>query len=376
MLRIGFDAKRAFLNTTGLGNYSRSVISSLAHCYPDDRYYLYTPKTGKHQAYQAALQHPALFVRTPRFPVLRSAWRSRFVVPQLVRDQLDVYHGLSHEIPLGIGKTNISVAVTIHDLIFLRYPHYYKAADRKIYELKFRAACRHADIVIAISEQTKRDIMAHFDTSEERIRVIYQSCDPLFRLPCTAEKKQEVRAKYGLPEQYLLTIGTIEERKNLLLIAKTLRRLPEDIILVAIGKPTAYAQLVKDYLQREGLAHRVLFPASVPFGDLPALYQAATLFLYPSRFEGFGIPVLEALCSGTPVIAATGSCLEEAGGPDSIYISPDDEEALTAAIDRLWYDPAQRESMRIKGKVYSEAFTEPQHARRLMQVYHELAGHQ
>jgi glycosyltransferase involved in cell wall biosynthesis len=372
MLRIGFDAKRAFLNRTGLGNYSRSVISSLATLYPEEHYFLYTPKTGNDTQNQALLDNPAISIRTPQLPILTSAWRIRFVVPQLQKDELDIYHGLSHEIPAGLQTTGIKSVVTIHDLIFLRYPQYYKAPDRKIYDLKFRNACKNADLIIAVSEQTKKDIVRFFRIDPRRIKVVYQSCDHAFRQICSTERLQEVKEKYNLPEQYILNVGTIEERKNLMLIAKALKQLPDQLKLVVIGKETSYASKVKSYLKEQELEDRVSFLEGVPFSDLPAIYQQASVFVYPSEFEGFGIPILEALCSGVPVIAATGSCLEEAGGPDSIYIDPKDDKALASAIKRLMQSSELQEQMISKGKEFAAAFTEEEHAHSLMRLYRGL----
>lgn len=373
MLRIGFDAKRAFLNRTGLGNYARSVISSLAARFPEEHYFLYTPKTGKDEKITAMLETPSVTVRTPSLPILTSAWRSRFVVPQLIKDRLDIYHGLSHEIPIGIQHSGIKTLVTIHDLIFLRYPQYYKAADRKIYNVKFRNACKYADLIVAVSEQTKRDIVHYFGTDPARIKVVYQSCAPVFREPCSTSQLAQVKHKYNLPPQFLLTVGTVEERKNLMLIARALQQVPE-VPLVVVGKQTAYAAQVKAFLQERHLEQRVLFLEGVSFPDLRALYQQATLFLYPSEFEGFGIPILEALCSGIPVIAATGSCLEEAGGPDSIYVDPKDEQALAAAINHLLQHPEQCSRMIQAGRAFAASFTEEHHADSLMQLYRALAG--
>ncbi|WP_118972819.1 glycosyltransferase family 4 protein [Taibaiella koreensis] len=372
MLRIGFDAKRAFLNHTGLGNYSRSVIGSLARFFPSESYFLYTPRIVKDSRTLPMLQ-PAVTLRSPRLPVLTSAWRSRFVVPQLKRDRLDIYHGLSHELPAGIQYTGIKTLVTIHDLIFLRYPQYYKAADRKIYELKFRHACKHADRIIAISEQTKRDIVHYFGTAPDKIHVVYQTCDPAFGHACTPEQLQQVSSRYALPAHYLLYVGTIEERKNLMLIARALSMMPHEH-LVVVGKPTAYAEKVKTYLKEHHIEGQVTFLERVPFPDLPALYQRADIFIYPSEFEGFGIPLLEALYSGVPAIGATGSCLEEAGGPGSIYVSPENPQALADAIRLIQSDKQQRQQMIQTGKQYASGFTEEAHAGRLMEHYRQLAA--
>jgi glycosyltransferase involved in cell wall biosynthesis len=372
MLNIGFDAKRAFLNSTGLGNYSRSVITSLSAYFPENNYFLYTPKDKYNSRTATFYSQEHIHIRKPAVPLFKSAWRTRFVIPRLIKDKLQVYHGLSHEIPSGIRKTGIRSVVTMHDLIFLRYPQYYKPIDRKIYETKFRHACTHADRIIAISQQTKKDLVSLLGAWEDKIEVIYQTCDKQFLQKSDEETRLYVRAKYSLPKQYLLNVGTIEDRKNLLLIAKALPTIRDNMQLVVIGKQTPYAQEVRAFLAKHQLADRVTFLDKVDFADLPALYQQAEIFIYPSEFEGFGIPILEALYSGVPVIAATGSCLEEAGGPDSLYIHPKDEQGLSDAVNRVLDDNVLRKQMITRGKIYAAAFTEENHARQLMQTYKNL----
>ena len=213
----------------------------------------------------------------------------------------------------------------------MRYPQYYQSIDRKIYTYKFRKASENADKIIAISECTKRDIIRYFNIPDDKIEVVYQGCDPVFARPVSKKEKDRVRAAYGLPERFILSVGTIEERKNLLLAVKAVEKL-DDVHLVAIGKSTDYAKKVQDYVEAHGLENRVHIIHNLKFGDLPILYLLASLFVYPSRFEGFGIPIVEALSAGVPVIASTGSCLEEAGGEHSIYVDPDDVEGMANAM--------------------------------------------
>ena len=174
-MRIGFDAKRAFLNNTGLGNYSRDTIRVLSNFYPDNKYFLYTPKEKGNSRLAFLDNRNNTFVRTPQSllnKALKSYWRSKSIVSDLFNNKIDIYHGLSHELPLGIEKTNIKTVVTIHDLIFIRYPHLFRTIDRKIYYKKFNSACHRADKIIAVSQQTKQDIIDFFLIPEEKIEVI------------------------------------------------------------------------------------------------------------------------------------------------------------------------------------------------------------
>lgn len=318
-MRIGFDGKRAVQNFTGLGNYSRYIVDILCQFYPENEYVLYAPKKRENkrlnkltkQYRQLQLSYPT----TSFWKKLSSLWRVLGVTRQLEKERIDIFHGLSNELPLNIHKSKVKSIVTIHDLIFLRYPQYYHSIDRNIYTYKFRKACENADRIIAISECTKRDIIEYFGIPADKIEVVYQGCDTSFTHPVTEEKKREVRAKYQLPEHYILNVGSIEERKNALSAVQALTMLPEQIHLVIVGRHTEYTDKIERFIKENKLEERVHIISNVPFDDLPTFYQLAEIFVYPSRFEGFGIPIIEALYSGIPVVAATGSCLEEAGGP-------------------------------------------------------------
>ncbi|RKR82273.1 glycosyltransferase involved in cell wall biosynthesis [Mucilaginibacter gracilis] len=374
-MRIGYEAKRAFLNTTGLGNYSRGVIKMMTLYYPHNIYFLYTPKTRPGKVNNFTTPLPATTTVTPTSKLFTALWRSIFVVKNLKRDGIELYHGLSHELPLGIHHSGIKSVVTIHDLIFMRFPQYFDFVSRKIYAAKIKYACKHADKIIAISEKTKADLIELLKVNPTKIETVYQDCDESFKVVQSPEKKNEIKLKYALPLNFLLTIGTIEERKNLLLAVKALTLLPINIQLVVVGKDTAYADEVKQYIKQHQLYHRVLFLSDVAFADLPAIYQLAQVFVYPSRYEGFGIPVLEALVSGTPVIAASGSCLEEAGGPDSLYVEPDDENDLARKINLILTDKVLRQTMVDKGLNYARKFDNKNLATQLLNLYKNVLNH-
>jgi glycosyltransferase involved in cell wall biosynthesis len=370
-MRLGFDGKRVIQNFTGLGNYSRFILNILTRNFPENSYLVYTSKTpDKDQRNKL----DKLEFRHPKKKKFASLWRTFSIVKDLKRDNVSLYHGLSNEIPAGLAKAGIASVVTIHDLIFLRFPQYYRFIDRNIYKIKFRYACRNADYIIAISEQTKRDIISYFNVPEEKIRVIYQNCGEGFHEKLSAEAKEQIRSMYKLPKRYLLNVGTIEPRKNLMLIAKALKSVP-DIHLVVVGKSTPYTIQVKNQLESDGLSHRVHFLTGVKTSDLPAIYQLADVFIYPSKFEGFGIPVVEALHSGIPVIAATGSCLEEAGGPSSYYIDPEDDKQLAEYINLILNNPDIATEMVKQGSDYVKRFDDKNIASDLIALYQKAINH-
>lgn len=367
-MKIGYDAKRAFLNQTGLGNYSRWLIDTTARYFTANTYFLYTPKIRPTNRLSFLKDHSNIITKTPSSKFFTSLWRSKGIVKDLKRDGIELYHGLSHELPVGIERSGVRSVVTIHDLIFMRFPQQFGGVSRWIYDSKVRRACKIADKIVAISQKTKDDVVELLGVPPEKIEVIYQNCDPVFAIPQSNEQKQAVKSKYDLPNDFILSVGTIEERKNLLLLLKALYKLP-NATLVVVGKPTDYLKKVKEYITASCIENRVIFLHQVSFAELPALYQLAKLFVYPSRYEGFGIPILEALYSGVPVIAATGSCLEEAGGPDSLYVDPDNSDDLAAKIDLVLADSGLREKMITDGLRHTANFADEKLAAQLMQLY-------
>ncbi|MBL0333960.1 MAG: glycosyltransferase family 4 protein [Chitinophagaceae bacterium] len=382
-MNIGFDAKRAFHNNTGLGHYSRTLIRSLAEYYPEHEYFLFNPKRSK----QFKLDGPHLHESLPGnyiYKIFSSAWRSSWVKNELKAKNIRLYHGLSHEIPFGIQKTGIVSVVTIHDLIHERHPEQYNPLDVKIYSRKFRNACDHADMVIAISEQTKQDIMDFYGTPEQKIKVCYQSCNPAFAEKITEAEKKRVRELYSLPPAYFLYVGSIIERKNLLNICKAMKILNGNpaLPLVVIGDGKKYKEEVKAWVAEHGLTGKIIFlsenhQAKQSHGfrtaaDFPAIYQMATAMIYPSFFEGFGIPVLEALWSRLPVITSSVSCLPEAGGEGAFYVDPSSPEDIATGMYKIYTDTVFANTMRDKGWKHAQDFSPFLCATSVMNLYKQL----
>ena len=374
-MTIGYDAKRAFLNNTGLGNYSRWLIKAMASYHSENEYSLYTPQVKENRHLDLLKKLPHTRIITPQGKFLSSWWRTKGMVKNLSADGVQLYHGLSHELPIGIKQSGIKSVLTVHDLIFMRFPKYFGFINRAIYKAKLKYACSTADKIIAISQKTKDDLVELLHLPESKIEVIYQGCDPAFKLHQSDAQRKQVKKKYNLPKRYLLTVGTIEERKNLLLLVKALLHTKGSVPLFVVGKPMQYLHKVKEFINANNLNSRVTFLHEVTFDELPSLYQMATLLVYPSRYEGFGIPVLEAINSGVPVIAAKGSCLEEAGGPDSIYVNPDDELELAKQINRVWNSPALRQNMIARGFEYAHNFDDEKLAAQLMELYNNIHNH-
>ena len=373
-MRIGFDAKRAFNNTSGLGNYSRFLITGLLRLFPEEKYYLYTPKISDTfnrfygLAAQAHLRQPQGIAN-----LLPGFWRSVGLSGILSKDRVKLFHGLSNELPYNISR-EIKTVVTMHDLIFIRYPELYKPIDRLIYHQKFKYACHKANKIIAISQQTKLDIEHYFKICPEKIEVVYQDCNPLFHQKAPADDLTRIKQKYTLPDKFILCVGTLEPRKNQLQLLKAWQQaqLTHDLPLVFIGRHTPYIQELKQFIQANQLTNGVIFLPYIPTAELPAIYQLASLFVYPSVFEGFGIPVLEALNSGVPVITSKGSCFAEAGGPATLYTSPHKVDELAQALQTITSDANLRQQMIQTGLEYAQQFRPEKTIRQVHQIYQEL----
>ena len=372
---IGFDAKRIVRNGTGLGSYGRTLVNDLAQR-QDLALRLYAPDKGRDDLRSQIVERPNVSFCYPHFSssihLPSSWWRMKGVVTDLQRDGVQLYHGLSGELPIGIRKSGIRSVVTIHDLIFLRHPEFYNWVDTKIYAWKFRQTLREADHVIAISECTKRDILYYGDIDEQKISIVYQSFAPRFSVEVNEEQRTQVRSVYQLPQRYILNVGSIEARKNILQAVQALPLLPDDVALVMVGRHTPYTDQVLQYVREHHLEERVRVLHGVPDEHLPMLYALAESFVYPSVYEGFGIPIIEAISCGLPVVACSGSCLEEAGGPDSLYVQPGNVEAMAAAI-RLTLVGAEGRELRIENsKKYIRRFSGCNVADQVVNVYQSL----
>lgn len=373
MKRIGFDAKRAMQNITGLGNYSRLVIDSLSNNYLDDNFILFAPKVKETPFTDACRHKRNIQIVSPKsiigrvVPVL---WRSFLLTKDFNSLNLDLYHGLSNELPFGISKLNIPTVVTIHDLIWHKAPQDYSPVDRLIYEYKYRKSAELATRIIAVSQRTKSDLVDDWNIDPEKIDVIYQGCNPIFSEHVKVDRVSEVKKKYGLPDKYIITVGTVQSHKNQLLAVKGMRALPHYLKLLIVGKAEkGYRREIERYIDENRLRNRVIWPDNVPDEDLPALYSGAAMSSYISKYEGFGLPVIESLSMGIPVIASQGSCLEEAGGAGAIYIDPDSVPSFVETAKAILDKPLLRNDLIEKGRQHVKKFNHDDFAAALMNSY-------
>ncbi len=372
-MRIGFDAKKAASNLTGIGNYSRNHINLLAGN-KDLECTLFIPGRGKEECLEAITGLDDMKIISPsgNSSINRTYWRNFSIVNDIKKSGVDIYHGLSNELPFSIKKAGCLSVVTIHDLIFLRYPDTYDFLQRKILTLKTRYACRNSDAIIAVSEQTKRDIVEFYGIPEEKVTVIYQGCHNVFKQVVPLSERESIRQQYGLPEKYMISVGTIESRKNHRAVIEAFAEAAEDITLVLVSKRTRMQKDIETLVDSLGIKEKVRILNNVPLSHLPALYQGSIGAIYASYFEGFGIPVLEAVTSGVPVIAATGSCLEEAGGKGAVYVNPFNPHEIAEAISRISNDSEFCRELVEGGKEHLNDFTDKALSSKIYDYYNML----
>lgn len=302
-------------------------------------------------------------------PLVRILWE-QLVQPMALRQAgIDLLHAMAFVGPLA---TSCPFVVTIYDLSFLHYPGAFRSWNRW-YLSRFTAlSARRARRVIAISENTKRDVVKMLGVPSEAVDVVYCGVDEIFH-PLPAAEVTSFRRERALPDHYILFLGTLEPRKNVQMLIRAYaqwRRSEPTIpqLVVAGGKGWYYDQIFAE-VERLGLTGEVIFPGYVAQEELPLWYNAADLFVYPSRFEGFGLPVLEAMACGTPVVTTNAASLPEVAGGAALLVSPHDEMQLIAAMRRALCDKTLREEMKTKGRTHAATFTWESTARRTAEVY-------
>jgi glycosyltransferase involved in cell wall biosynthesis len=371
-MRIGFDAKRLFNNFTGLGNHSRTTIDILTEFYPENEYLLYTPKIKHNSVTDPYTDKDHCRTILPNGMIKGGLWRTFRLADAARKDSVDIFHGLSNELPTGL---NIPSVVTIHDVAFKTFPNMYHATDRFTYNLKWRHACRKADRIIAISECTKQDIIRFYDVDADRIDVVYQPVNRLFYTDYKGVCPESLASHVnGIP--YILYVGSINSRKNLLGAIKALELLPKDlqIPIVVIGDGREYKQKVLNYIAGHSLQDMVIFsPEKVGLEGLRYLYRNAQMLIYPSFYEGFGLPVVEALLSNCPVVTSNISSLPEAAGPHSLLADPGSIQDISDKMSRILTDSKLRSGIISRGYEFAkQQFSPDVLAAKLMNIYSQV----
>ncbi len=367
-MKIGFDAKRAFFNASGLGNYSRNTLNSLRRYFPLNDYILFTPEV-KEDLFTGYNHFKIVLPQNLVVKKLKSLWRSYFVVSHAKSHNIDIYHGLSNELPKGIRKSGITSVVTIHDVVFMRYPEFYKPVDRKIYFKKVKHACKSASRIIAISKQTQNDLVTFFHVPVSKIELLYQPVAPVF---FEIHDTDKIKKKYNLPEKFLLAVGTMEARKNQLAILRAIHAAGIKIPVVLIGKTTSYTSKLNHFISENGMEDQVTFYSNLPEKELAGIYQCATISIYISIFEGFGLPVIEAMACGCPVITSKVSVLPETAGDAAVLCNPANFREIGEKIEMLLNNDVLRDELINKGYERAKMFHPESYAKKLISLYTKI----
>lgn len=384
-MNIGFDGKRAFQNSTGLGNYIRSLVAILSRHYPHNRYILFAPKQTDLFTAKSFSKVDAVFPKSSFYKKFASLWRRIGMINEIKKAQLDIFHGVSNELPRGIEKVNIKTVVTVHDLIFERFPKTYNFDERYVHRWKIKHACKVADAVIAISQQTRDDLVNFYKVKASKIYVCYQSCNPIFEIKSSPKENEVVKKRYGLPAKYFLFVSSIAPRKNLVAICEAMILLKEkiDIPLVVIGNGKKEKEAAKALMQSNDMLEKLILLNDLPqskksafttAADFPAIYQQALALIYPSVFEGFGMPVLEAFWSGAPVICSNASSLIEICADAALYFPPSDHQLLATHMWNIANDKNLADNLREKGFQRTRHFAREKYAEDMMQIYQQVCN--
>jgi glycosyltransferase involved in cell wall biosynthesis len=377
-MRIGIDGKVISSHAGGIGtsafNLVRSCICEAAKNYPQLEFVIFTgPHTcldgvqGTNWRIDARFRH-----------IESSLLRLLFYIPRGLRAQgIDVFHGFDHiGVPL-VAKVGRYVA-TIHDMIPLIWPQWVTRKHRLVVTAAYHRLRQQADLVIAPSEATKADIVRYLQINPERIAVIPWGCEERFQPTGAPERIAAVQQRYRLPARYLLFVGTLEPRKNLatLLHAYAMLRAQrrcEDLKLVVAGRMGWLYDDIFDTVKTLALHEEVVFTGFVDDGDLPDLYRGAVLFVFPSLYEGFGLPILEAMASGVPVVTSDTASMPEVAGDAAVLVDPHDANAIAEGIAQVLTEDTLRETLTQKGLARARCFTWDTVAEKTLQLYMALA---
>jgi len=347
----------------------RHILGLLAHLPEADARFRYTVFTGE----DAPVPDRPLTVQRTTFHTERSV--SRIVWEQVAQPalagQVDLFHALAYVTPFFTRKPCV---VTVHDLSFLRNPERFRFANRTYLRLFTALSVKRAQRVIAVSQNTKQDIMTVYGLPAEKIDVVYSGLDAHFKRPAQQDI-EDFRAAHGLPDRFILYLGTIEPRKNLSTLIRAYAKVrPDGIKLVCAGGRGWMHEDVFQTVEELRLSREVIFPGFLPDDDLPLWYSAAEIFVYPSAYEGFGLPVIEALACGVPTITTNASSLPEAAGDAALLVPPDDSAALADTLARLLNDPSLQTELAERGPKQAARFNWRDTARDTAGVYAKALG--
>ena len=368
-MRIGIDARSLTEHKSGIGQYLINILQCWQNGSDCHEYILYS-----NTKIAAEFQDPRFHLRQGQSR--RSSLWCQFQLPfALRRDRIDVFWGSAYALP--VWRFSIPAVMTVHDFVFRRYPDMLPFRVTAHLRAGMPFFLRSAEMVIADSYSTAKDLNEYYESLAGQVEVIHLAAHTRFHEKATTSSVEDVLGKYFLQKGYLLYVGTIEPRKGLDTILRAIdycREAGKELSLVVIGQVGWKSDDILQLIDSLALQSRVRRLDFVEDADLPALYRGASLFLYPSVYEGFGIPVLEAMASGTPVISSNAASLPEVAGDAALYVEPDQPMQLARQILRCIDNTELLNTMQQKGRQQAEKFSWNETARRTLKVLEQVAG--
>jgi len=353
---------------TGLGVYTRKLIEGLSAIDFENRYYIFANSSSSIEPHNANFK--IIHYSIPENLKVKKLFVENVIVPfSAVKKKIDIFHFTSFVISYLYPGKFIS---TINDIAFLKYPEILSKKRDYYYKFFLKNALKKARFIITISDSTKRDVLNYYNFPEDSIKTIYLSAGDEFK-PASREEIGKVKEKYNLKERYILFVSTLEPRKNIVNLLKAFKLINEkDVQLLICGKKGWLYEDIYNEITESSLEESVIIEDSVPKDDLIQLYSGAEFFILPSLYEGFGLPVLEAMACGTPVITSGVSSLPEVGGDAALYVDPLNIEDIADKISQLLSDDTLKSEMREKGFEQVKKFSWEKCAKETLEVYNKV----
>ncbi len=369
---IAFDGTTLTPGRTGVGYYTEHLLQHLAREVVNTGDEIVVV-SNKPIDTQAPLPPHVRVHDGHRFPV-RIGWMQMRAARALEALRPDVAHFTNGMIPIG---SPVATVVTVHDMSLRLYPNCHPMRRLVLNRPLMHVAIRRASSIVTVSNSARRDLLRLHGVAADRVSVVHEAASPVFRPIADRARLDDVRARYGLPRSFVLYVGTIEPRKNLLRLMSAFaiaRKMGIPQHLVCVGPYGWSSRDLTGHIERLGITNAVHFTGYVPFGDLPAIYNLGDFFAFPSLYEGFGLPVVEAMASGVAVLTSNTSSLGEIAGDAAVTIDPTNTDAIAGAIARLATNAELRRDLAERGLHRARGFSWTQSARDMLAVYHRAAG--
>lgn len=369
-MRVGVDARLMYHQPAGISRYTWHLLQAIAELDKEDEFVVF-----QHRKHRTSLVTQPNFRRATLYAPAHHRLEQQALAVELLRFPLDVLHSTDFIPPL---YSRVKSVITVHDLAFIHYPHFLTTESAAYYG-QIDKAVAHAKHIIVPSEHTRQDLIAQMGVPDDKVSVIYEAANPMFRPLPFAETRRAVMAKYAIPEKYILSVGTIEPRKNItgLLQAFACLRakygLMDAGLVIAGGKGWLYDETLQTVTDL-GLNDSTFFLGRVPDEDLHALYVGARCLIHPAYYEGFGLPPLEAMACGTPTIVSDVSSLPEVVGDAALLVNPRNTEEIAVAMHRLLTDDALHAELAEKGLQRAATFSWERAASKTLEVYRQVVA--